>query len=98
MEALDFIQRIVNFDRLMEGENRDSIDPDDIEHWCAVYAEMIRFKEGLLRQTRQEIEKVPDTFKELDGNDIPFLEAEKGRLRRGLEFWENRRAERKKRR
>src|SRR5256885_10096280 len=39
MEALDFVQRMVNFDRLMEGENRDSGDPDDIEHWCAVYAE-----------------------------------------------------------
>jgi hypothetical protein len=98
MEALDFMQRIVNFDRLMEGENRDSSDPDDVEHWCAVYAEMIRFKEGLLGQTRQEIKKVPEMRKELDGNDIPFLEAELRRLRSGLAFWEARRAERKKRR
>ena len=98
MEALDFLQRILDFDRFMEGENRDSSDPDDIEHWCAVYAEMIRFKEGLLGQTRREIEKVPETHKELDGNDIPFLEAELRRLRGGLAFWEARRAERKKRR
>jgi len=34
----------------------------------------------------------------LDGNDIPFLEAELRRLRGGLAFWEARRAERKKRR
>jgi hypothetical protein len=98
MEPLDFMQRIVNFDRLMEGENRDSSDPDDVEHWCAVYAEMVRFKEGLLGQTRQEIKKVPEMRKELDGNDIPFLEAELRRLRSGLAFWEARRAERKKRR
>src|SRR2546430_9703451 len=96
MEALDFLQRIVNFDRLMEGENRDSSDPDDVEHWCAVYAEMIRFKEGLLGQTRQEIKKVPETRKELDGNDIPFLEAELRRLRSGLAFWEARRRGRTK--
>jgi hypothetical protein len=96
MEALDFVQRITDFDRLMEGENRDTSDPDDVEHWCAVYAEMIRFKERLLGQTRQEIEKVPDMSKELRGNDIPFLEAELRRLHRGLAFWESRRAERKK--
>jgi len=98
MKAPEFIQRIVDFDRLMEGENRDSSDPDDIEHWCAVHAEMIRFKEGLLGQTRQEVKKVPEMSRELDGNDIPFLEAELRRLRRGLAFWEARRAERKKRR
>ena len=98
MKAPEFIQRIVDFDRLMEGENRDSSDPDDIEHWCAVHAEMIRFKEGLLGQTRQEVKKVPEMSKELDGNDIPFLEAELRRLRSGLAFWEARRAERKKRR
>jgi hypothetical protein len=96
MEAAEFLKRIVDFDRLMEGEDRDSTDPDDIEHWCAVYSEMIRFKEGLLGQTRKQIEIIPDTRKELDGNDIPFLEAELRRLRRGLAFWEARRAERKK--
>ena len=98
MKAPEFIQRIVDFDRLMEGENRDSSDPDDIEHWCAVYAEMIRFKEGLLGQAQEEIKKVPDMRKELLGNDIPFLQAELQRLRRGLAFWEARRTERKKRR
>ena len=98
MKALDFMQRMVDFERFMEGENRDSKDPDDIEHWCAVYAEMIRFKEGLLGQARQEIKKVPDMRKELLGNDIPFLQAELQRLRRGLAFWEARRTERKKRR
>src|SRR2546426_6666634 len=98
MEALDFVQRIINFDRLMEGENRDTSDPDDIEHWCAVYAEMIRFKESLLSQTRQEIEKVPFFFKQKTAYEIPFLEAELRRLRSGLAFWEARRAERKKRR
>ena len=98
MKAPQFIQRIVDFDRLMEGENRDSTDADDIEHWCAVYTEMIRFKEGLLGQTQRELEKVPDMRQELRGNDIPFLEAELRRLRSGLAFWEARRAERKKRR
>src|SRR2546423_470684 len=98
MEELEFMQLIVNFDRMMEGENRDSWDPDDIEHWCAAYAEMIRFKEGLLGQTRQEMEKFPFLCKQRTAYEIPFLEAELRRLRGGLAFWEGRRTGRKKRR
>jgi len=88
MEPPDFMKRMLDFNRLMEGENRDSTHPDDIEHWIAVYSDMIAFKERLLSETREQIEKVPETGKELAGHDIPFLEAEMERLRRGLAFWE----------
>ncbi|TMF12944.1 MAG: hypothetical protein E6I37_06045 [Chloroflexi bacterium] len=90
MEPLDFTKRIIDFNRLMEGENRDSHDAHDIAHWRAVYREMIAFKEQLLAQTREQIRKVPETQKELGGLDIPFLTAEMQRLKRGLEFWESR--------
>ena len=90
MEPPDFLKRMVDFTRLMEGENRQNYDADDIVHWRAVYKDLIRFKEELLTQTRGHIEQVPETKKELAGIDIPFLEAEMQRLRRGLEFWESR--------
>jgi hypothetical protein len=90
MEPLDFTKRIIDFSRLMEGENRENYDADDVSHWRAVYTEMIRFKERLLSQTREQIRKIPDTMTELGGIDIPFLEAEMARLKRGLEFWESR--------
>ena len=90
VEPLDFTKRIIDFNRMMDGENRASRDPADIAHWRAVYAEMVAFKEALLTQTREEIHKVPETEKELGGVDIPFLEAEMQRLKRGLEFWESR--------
>jgi hypothetical protein len=50
---------------------------------------LVRFKEQLLGQTRDHVQKVPDTKKELAGVDIPFLEAEMDRLRKGLAFWES---------
>ncbi|HEV3462057.1 MAG TPA: hypothetical protein VG413_08440 [Candidatus Dormibacteraeota bacterium] len=90
MEPPDFMKRIIDFDRLLEGENRDNFDADDVRHWRAVYNDLVRFKEGLLGQTRELIEQVPDTKKELAGVDIPFLEAEMKRLRRGLTFWQSR--------
>ena len=89
MEPPDFLKRIVDFTRLMEGENRDNYDAADIAHWRAVYADLIRFKEGLLGETKDHIQKVPDTRKELAGVDIPFLQAEMERLRKGLAFWES---------
>ena len=92
MEPPDFLKRIVDFTRLMEGENRQSYDAADIAHWRAVYADLIRFKELLLGQTRDHIQMVPDTTKELAGVDLPFLEAEMERLRKGLAFWESAKA------
>jgi hypothetical protein len=89
MEPPDFLNKIVNFKRLMEGENRDNYDASDIAHWRAVYTDLVRFKEQLLGQTRDHVQKVPDTKKELAGVDIPFLEAEMERLRKGLAFWES---------
>jgi hypothetical protein len=89
MEPPDFLNKIVNFNRLMEGENRDNYDASDIAHWRAVYTDLVRFKEQLMGQTRDHIQKVPDTKKELAGVDIPFLEAEMERLRKGLAFWES---------
>jgi hypothetical protein len=89
MEPPDFLNKIVNFKRLMEGENRDNYDASDIAHWRAVYTDLVRFKEQLLGQTRDHVQKVPETKKELAGVDIPFLEAEMERLRKGLAFWES---------
>jgi hypothetical protein len=89
MEPPDFLNKIVNFKRLMEGENRDNYDASDVAHWRAVYTDLVRFKEQLLGQTRDHVQKVPDTKKELAGVDIPFLEAEMERLRKGLAFWES---------
>ena len=89
MDPPDFLKRIVDFTRLMEGENRQNYDAHDIAHWRAVYTDLIGFKEQLLGQTREHIQEVPDTLKELGGVDLPFLEAEMERLRKGLAFWES---------
>jgi hypothetical protein len=91
MEPPDFLKRIVDFDRLLEGENRQSTHRDDVEHWYAVYSDLVAFKEHLLGQTKSHIHQVPETKSELGGHDVPFLEAELGRLRSGLAFWSARR-------
>jgi hypothetical protein len=92
MEPPDFAKRMLDFNRLMEGEQRDTTNPDDIDHWHLVYSELLMFKQRLIDQTREQIEKHPQTAPELGGHDLPFLESELQRLRRGFEFWQGRRA------
>ena len=82
---------MMDFDRLLEGENRQSTHADDIEHWFSVYSDLVAFKEHLLGQTKSHFHQVPETKPELAGHDVPFLEAELGRLRSGLAFWSARR-------
>lgn len=89
----DSLKGILDFNRLLEGENRKTDDPDDVAHWRAVYADLVGFKQKMLSDTQEHISAVPETEKELAKNDLPFLEAEMGRLQRGLQFWENRRRE-----
>lgn len=91
MDEPEFLKQIVDFDRLLQGENRQSTHPDDIEHWYAVYSDLVAFKEHLLGQTKSHIHQVPETKPELGAHDVPFLEAELGRLRSGLAFWSARR-------
>ena len=90
MDPPDFLKRMLDFNRVLDGENRQSKHPDDAEHWHAVYSELVGFKTGLLEATREEIERTPETAAELGAHDIPFLEAELQRLRGGLEFWSER--------
>lgn len=87
----DKLKHILDFDRLMEGENRNTTDPDDIDHWRAVYADLVNFKRKMLEDTHRHIAAVPATESELGKNDVPFLEAEMRRLQNGLQFWEGRR-------
>lgn len=91
MEPPEFATNLLDFNRLMDGENRRSTHPDDIEHWYAVYRDLVRFKEHLLAETRKHIDEVPETKPELAGHDVPFLEAELGRLRSGMAYWASRR-------
>jgi hypothetical protein len=87
MEPPEFAANLINFNRLLEGENRQSPHRDDAEHWYAVYSDLVGFKEALLGQTKEHIRKVPESKTELAAHDVPFLEAELGRLRSGMEFW-----------
>jgi hypothetical protein len=90
-ETPEFAKDLLDFNRLLEGENRQSQHPDDAEHWHAVYSDLVGFKEHLLDEVKGHVKDVPETRPELAGHDVPFLEAELGRLRSGMAYWAERR-------
>ena len=84
--------RIVAGDRLLDGEDPDSLYPEDAQHWAGVYGELLSFKEDLLATARHRLALMSqaEAKKEVTGTDIQILEAERERLRRRLDFWETR--------
>jgi hypothetical protein len=77
-------------DRLLQGEDPNSSDPEDARHWAAVYGELLSFKEDLLSTARQRQARMSEATakKEVTATDIQILEVERDRLRRRLNFWE----------
>jgi hypothetical protein len=87
--------RSVDSERLLPGEERDlrSINPRDAAHWTAVYAELLDFKRGVVREVTDRLGRVADAARaELD-NDLVILVAEESRLDGRHRFWTARRRE-----
>lgn len=89
MIALDQLSSgTVTGDRLLEGEDPDTLYARDVRHWIAVYREMIGFKEDLLRRVEDQLERLPRAARDdVMENDIGLLAEQLERYRRRLEFW-----------
>jgi hypothetical protein len=82
-------------DRLLQGEDPESQDPEDIRHWIKVYQELVDFKERLIATAVESMHKriESDASREIASTDLVTLRAEHQRLRVRLDFWERKAAE-----
>ena len=75
-------------DRLLEGEDPQTIYPRDARHWIAVYREMIDFKDQLLARVEAQLRRLPRAARaDVADNDIGLIHSQLDRYRRRLEFW-----------
>jgi len=75
-------------DRLLEGEDPQTIYPRDARHWIAVYREMIDFKEQLLARVEAQLGRLPKAARtDVADNDIGLIQNQLDRYQRRLEFW-----------
>jgi hypothetical protein len=89
-EAVD---KIVDRDRLLDGEDPATSDRGEAVHWLWVYAELLGFKQEVTDQTKTSAAALPPAALPEADADLTLLEAERRRLERRYQFWRERVAE-----
>ena len=77
-------------DRLLAGEDPETIRPRDAQHWITIYAEMIGFKMNMLKQVRSALAGVSAAARVDLQDDVTLLEAQLERYERRVAFWSER--------
>jgi len=80
-------------DRLLEGEDPESMRPQDTKHWISVYREMIAFKDDLLKRVVGNLEHVSRAAKSDLSDDVTLIQGQLDRYRRRMDFWVERQLE-----
>ena len=80
-------------DRLLEGEDPESMRPQDTKHWISVYREMIAFKDDLLKRVAGNLEHVSRAAKSDLSDDVTLIQGQLDRYRRRMNFWVERQLE-----
>jgi DNA-binding response OmpR family regulator len=83
----------VRRDRLLEGEDPESMRPQDTKHWISVYREMIAFKDDLLARVTGNLEHVSAAAKSDLADDVTLIQGQLDRYRRRMDFWVERQLE-----
>jgi DNA-binding response OmpR family regulator len=74
-------------DRLLEGEDPESMRPQDTRHWISVYREMIAFKDDLLKRVIGNLEHVSPAAKSDLSDDVTLIQDQLDRYQRRMNFW-----------
>jgi DNA-binding response OmpR family regulator len=80
-------------DRLLEGEDPESMRPQDTKHWISVYREMIAFKDDLLKRVVGNLEHVSSAARSDLSDDVTLIQGQLDRYRRRMDFWVQRQLE-----
>jgi hypothetical protein len=80
--------RSAETDRLLEGEDPDTVFATDVRHWIAVYREMIGFNEDLLGRLEDQLQRMPRAARDgAVGTDVSVIAGQLERYRRRLGYW-----------
>ena len=81
-------------DRLLEGEDPDTLQVHDADHWIRVYKDLLGFKLRLIEAAHEMVPEMADAARdEVGKTDIVAMDAESRKFQRRLDYWEQRRGE-----
>ena len=76
--------------RGLQGEDLGTRHWEDARHWIGVYADLIRFKVGLLRRVQREVPKLPPVAREAAASDLAIIEGQMRGYQGRLDLWYHR--------
>jgi hypothetical protein len=71
----------------LEGEDLRTAHWEDARHWLSVYADLLRFKVGLLDRVRREIPKLPVDAQKAASTDLTIIESQMEGYQTRLDLW-----------
>jgi DNA-binding winged helix-turn-helix (wHTH) protein len=75
-------------ERLLDGEDPQSVHPEDARHWINIYSELLVFKHRLLARIEQDIAVMSSTAQsELSRTEVSMIQAQRKRYDARLAFW-----------
>jgi hypothetical protein len=80
-------------DRLLAGEDPDTIRSRDAYYWLNIYREMVGFKKQLLARVSNDLRSVSPVARIDLGNDVVLIERQLARYERRVQYWSERAGE-----
>lgn len=71
----------------LEGEDLETEHWEDARHWMSIYADLVRFKLGLLERVKRELPKLHPVAQPAAEVDIAFIEAQMAGYHDRLDLW-----------
>jgi hypothetical protein len=84
------MERVLDSERLLEGEDPDTVHLDDAQHWLHVYRELLGFKDHVVGEAASSAADLPADAEPEAEADLTILETERRRLKRRYRFWQAR--------
>ncbi len=92
-DVREAVEKLGDNDRLLDGEDPKSTNPEDAEHWVQVYGELLGFKDNLVGEAEASAEELTPGAQPEAQTDLTVLNAERKHLERRYWFWRRRLAD-----
>jgi hypothetical protein len=71
----------------LEGEDLSTTHWEDARHWIAIYADLLRFKTGLLERVRRDLPNLLPVAQKAAAEDLAIIESQMSGYEVRLELW-----------
>jgi hypothetical protein len=94
IDPVEAARRSLDPERLLPGENLQSLELDDAAHWVRVYGELMETKQTLADRLQAALGEVGgEAHAELESVDMVLIKVQLDRFQRRFQYWSARQRE-----